>query len=171
MSAHTRLLARPRRIRGFTLIETIIAIVIISAAGISILGVLSATATRSAEAGVRTQAVAIASAYLEEVLSKAWIDPGGGPELGRQDFDNVGDYNSNAFLPVADQFGNAVPGLGAYAVQVRVFNNVAMGAGANAINDARRIQVTVRTPTESTVIMNGYRTRYASRLVYDRFDP
>lgn len=159
------------RSRGFTLVETIVAIVIISAASASILGVLSATAARSAEAGVRTQAVSIANAYLEEILSKAWIDPGGGPELGRADFDNVGDYNSNAFFPVADQFGNAVPGLGGYTVRVRVFNNAAIGGSPNAVPDARRIEVTVRTPTGSTVVMNGYRTRYASRLAYDSFDP
>lgn len=169
MSAHPRAASLRPRARGFTLIETIVAIVVISAAGVSILGVLAATATRSAEAGVRTQAISIASAYLEEILSKAWIDPDGAAEVGRQNFDNVGDYNSNAFLPAANQFGNPIAGLNGYTVRVLV-NNATIGAGANAINDALRIEVTVRTPTGSTVVVNGYRTRYASRLVYD-FNP
>lgn len=162
--------SQSRRARGFTLIETTIAIVIISVAGVSILGLLSATAMRSAEAGVRTQAIAIAGAYLEEILSKAYNDPGGGPEAGRLDFDDVRDYDANAFLPVADQFGNAIAGLGAYAVRVRVFNNAAIGAGAN-VAVGRRIEVTVRTPTGSTAVVNGYRMPYGSRLVYDSFAP
>lgn len=158
------------RNRGFTLIETIIAIVVIAASVTAVLGLLSSISLRSAEAALRTQSLAVAAAYLEEVLSKAYADPGGGPEAGRQDFDDVRDYHSNAFSPVADQWGAAVAGLNGYAVRVRVFDNVALGAAPNAAV-GRRIEVTVRSPAGAAVVLNGYRFPYASNVAYEDLGP
>ena len=59
------------RERGATLIELIISIVVISIAASAVLGLLSGSVGRSADAMVMAQAVSIAEAYLEEISLKS----------------------------------------------------------------------------------------------------
>ena len=56
---------------GVTLIELVIAIVIIAIAATAILGTFATTVGQSADPMIRHQAVAIAEAYLEEISLKA----------------------------------------------------------------------------------------------------
>ena len=69
MTRSVRIAARQR---GATLVELIIAIVVVAIAVTSVLGLLSAISVRSAGAMTSTQAASIASAYLDEALSKAY---------------------------------------------------------------------------------------------------
>ena len=66
-----------RRQAGTTLIEVVIAIVIISIAVSAVLMALTMTVGYSADPMIRHQAVAIAEAYLEEITLKAFVDPDG----------------------------------------------------------------------------------------------
>ena len=68
---------RGHRERGATLIELVISIVVIAIAASAVLGVLSSTVGRSADAMVLSQGVAIAEAYLEEISLKPYDDPDG----------------------------------------------------------------------------------------------
>ena len=66
-----------RRPHGFTLIELIVFIVIVSVALAGVLTVLNVTAKSSADPMIRKQALAIAEAVLEEVMLQpfTWCDP------------------------------------------------------------------------------------------------
>jgi MSHA pilin protein MshD len=110
---------RRRRQRGFTLVESIVFIVIIAIAVGGLLGVFNVANRGSADPVQRKQAQMIAEALLEEVMlaRMTWCDPGAGnydeatsaatcaangataegwgPEAGNaRPFDNVNDYVS-----------------------------------------------------------------------------
>ena len=85
---------------------------------------------------------------------------------GTTPFDNVNDYNGLAGTP-ANVDGTAISGLGAYSVSVSVAAAALAGSSATvAANDAfgrpqsLRVTVTVTGPG-TTVVLDGYRTRYA----------
>jgi MSHA pilin protein MshD len=147
-----------RRERGATLIELVIAIVVIAIAVTSVLGLLSSIAVRSAGAMGATQAASIASAYLDEALSKFFQDPDG-PEAGRQNFDDVMDYNFTD-AGVRDANGALVPGLDQYTVQITA-TSVALGA----VPDAVRVDVRVTAPNGNVTRLSGFRTNYTGQVV------
>jgi MSHA pilin protein MshD len=155
-STHT---IRPgRQQRGVTLVELVIAIVVVSIAVTAVLGVLSTASANSAEALVRTQAVAIGNAYLEEALLKPFDDPDGADgEPTRVDFDDVDDYNGLNDDGAHDQLSNALAGLGAYQVQMSVVSGTLGGLPAT---DVKRVDVIVRHAADTTLLFTGYRTRY-----------
>ena len=66
MSVHS---SHPQK--GATLVEVVISIVVIAVAVTAVLGVLSTTVGRSADALIVTQAVSVANAYLEEISLKS----------------------------------------------------------------------------------------------------
>lgn len=145
--------------RGATLIELIIAITVIAIAVTAVLGLLSAISVRSAGAMSSTQAASIASAYLDEALSKAYQDPDGIIEAGRANFDDVRDYN---FVDngARDANGNPVPGLGQYTVQI-----TAVAAALGAVPNAIRIDVQVTAPNGRVTLLTGFRTSYAGQVL------
>ncbi len=61
--------------RGFTLIELIIFIVVVSAGLAGILAVMDTTVKSSADPMVRKQAMALAESILEEIMAKEYCDP------------------------------------------------------------------------------------------------
>jgi MSHA pilin protein MshD len=149
---------RGRRESGATLIELIIAIVVISIAASAVLGVLSSTVGRSADAMVLSQAVSIAEAYLEEISLKSFADPDGvDGEAMRASFDDVDDYNGLVDLGARDQFGTALAPLSQYTVTVTVGATTAL-AGVPGV-DAERIDVRVSYPGNGIVALTGYKTR------------
>lgn len=154
----------PRRVAGrgreagVTLVELVVAIAIVAIAATTVLGAMSAITGRSADAMVQQQAVAIAQAYLEEILQRPVADPDGTePEAGRGSFDDVGDYAGLADSGAHDQFGNAVTGLSDYQVSVAVAQSAALTG--IAAGSARRVDVTVTNGAVS-VTLSGYRTAY-----------
>ena len=76
--------------RGATLVELIVAIVIIGVALAGVLMVFMRNTGASADPLIWHQATAIAEAYLEEALTKNFTV---GPGNTRQTFDDVLDYN------------------------------------------------------------------------------
>jgi MSHA pilin protein MshD len=147
-----------RRARGATLVELVIAIVVISIAVTAVLGLLSTIAVRSAGAMGATQSASIASAYLEEALSKAFQDPNG-PEAGRMNFDDVMDYNFTD-VGARDTTGALVPGLDQYTVQITAAS-VALGAEPNVV----RVDVRVTAPNGNVTRLSGFRTNYTGQVV------
>lgn len=149
---------RGRREVGATLIELIIAIVVISIAASAVLGVLSRTVGRSADAMVLSQAVSIAEAYLEEITLRPFVDPDGvDGEVARASFDDVDDYNGLVDSGARNQFGAALAALSQYTVTVTVAASTALTGVPGA--DAERIDVRVTYPGNGTVLLTSYRTR------------
>lgn len=91
-----------------------------------------------------------------------------GPEAGETrtgttPFDNVSDYNGFSIGPgITDLAGVAIPGLEAYSASVAVANQ-AVGAVPSA--DGLLITVTATGPSSTTVVLHGYRVRYAPNAV------
>jgi len=177
------------RQRGFSLIETVIFIVVLGI-GIAGLAVLYNQLTlASVDPLVRKQAVAIASSLMEEIQLRPFTfcdpddpavfsatgpgdcgtaegigDEGGETRYGLTFFDNVSDY---AALPdmigsIQDITGATITGLTGYSAQVRI---AAAGGDFPAATipaaEALRITVTVTGPANTQVVLQGYRLRYA----------
>lgn len=143
---------------GVTLIELVVSIVIVAIAASAVLGVLSRSAGRSADAMIMAQAVSIAEAYLEEISLKAYADPDGvDGEASRQDFDDVDDYNGLVDTGARNQFGAAIAALSRYTVSVTVGSSAALSSVPSG--DALRVDVRVTYSPNVTVALSGYRTR------------
>lgn len=147
------------RQQGVTLVELIVAITIVAIAATTILGTMATVASRSADAMVQQQAIAIGQAYLDEILQRWVVDPNGTPpDTGRGSWDLVDQYNGLSDVGAHDQFGNAIAALSAYNVSVSVVASTALaGVPAGA---ARRIDVTVTRAPNVSVLLSGYRTGY-----------
>jgi MSHA pilin protein MshD len=149
---------RAHRESGATLVELVISIVVISIAASAVLGVLSTTVGRSADAMALSQAVAIAEAYLEEISLKPFADPDGvDGEGARPAFDDVDDYDGLVDNGARDQFGSALAPLAQYTVTVTVTPSGALAGVPMA--DAERIDVRVTYPGNGVVALSGYKTR------------
>lgn len=175
-----------RRQHGLTLIELIVFIVIVGVALAGVLTVLNHTVRHSADPLIRKQALAIAEAMMEEVLSQpfTWCDPddpnaatatgpggctvaeGIGVETvaGNTDtrpsnttpFDNVSDYDGLTTTANIAGGGTAV-----YTASVTVAGTALNGiAGSESL----LVTVTVTAPGE-TVQLQGYRTRHSPNLL------
>lgn len=138
---------------GVTLIELVVAIVIIGVALAGIVLAFNTTVTASADPVVEQQAISIAQAYIEEVSSKAYADPDG-TNAGetRATFDDIDDYKGLHDAGARDQTGATIPGLGDYDVRVFVDEGAMLnGAGA------KRITVTVSHAGITAIKLSTYR--------------
>ena len=94
-----------------------------------------------------------------------------GPEAGETrysattPYDNVSDYNTFSMIGILDLTGAPITGLGSYTASVTVVNQA---LGAIPATDSVLITVTVLGPpgTNTTVVLDGYRVRYAPNAVY-----
>jgi MSHA pilin protein MshD len=133
----------------------IVVIVVIAIVAVALFGVFTTGVARSADPMLRMQAVAIAQGYLEEAMLKAFIDPDeaetGCEEAGRALYDDVLDYACVNESP-SDQFGNTLPGLGAYTVSMTV--------NASALLGMHEIIVSVANGGQTLITLTGYRANY-----------
>ena len=134
-----------KRARGFTLIELVIAIVVLSTIGITMVGLLAFISRTSAEGLTSTQSAIIANAYLQEILSQ---------EFSGSD-DDIDGYDGRVDTGARDGAGNTISGLENYRVQIAVQHvSVLPGVPASA---TRLVTVTVTDPMGDTVALSGVR--------------
>ena len=152
---------------GFTLIELVIALVVIGLAAGALYGALGAIAGHSADPMLAEQANAIARAYMEEITAKPFVDPSlaatapacAGPVEVRAQMNNICDYNGLADIGAHDQSGQAIPALSAYEIKVSVTPNYAWQGLPPA--DVLRIDITViAQATGLQTVTTAIRTRY-----------
>ena len=154
---------------GFTLVELIVIIVVISVVVAALLGVFTSGVRNSADPMLRMQAIAIAQGYLEEALLKEYADPQsetgtceeGALPANRSSYDDAQDYACiNDATGARDQFGNLIADLADYNVVVNV-NTVTLG-GAGQQANAREVIVMVTHDSLSAinVTLTGYRAQY-----------
>ena len=145
---------RLRSQSGVTLVELVIAMVVISIALGGVLLVFNFTVARSADPMLQHQAIAIAEAYLEEVLLRPYDGPS--DVSARANFNMAEDYATLPAHAPADQNGTAIGALAAYTVQVAVAN-ATLGTPTVA---AKKIDVRVTHPSGIDLTLTGYRTDY-----------
>ena len=162
-----------RAARGFTLVEVVIAIVVIAAALTGLFVVMTQTTAKSADPMIVTQAHAIAEAYLEEILLRPYADPSPlGSEAGetRATFDDVDDYDAlvangclatTAACPVlgscaCDQFGNPLAALAGYTVAVSVTTTTLNGEPAKLAT----VSVGYAAQPQLGASLSGYRANF-----------
>jgi MSHA pilin protein MshD len=144
--------------RGFTLVEMLVAIVVIGVGLAGVLMALSATTRGSADPLVQRQMQAIAEEMLEEIQLKPYAPavhtaPAG---CARDTFNDIADYHGYTRTGICAVDGTAIPELAGYAVSVSVAAGTLGGVAA-----ARRISVTVTRGGESLTLV-GWRTDFAS---------
>ena len=152
---------------GTTLIELVVSLLVISIAITGTLVAISRATLHSADPVIEYQSSAIAHAYLEEILLKAYYDPdlgaGGGacppPEATRDLFDNVCDYAGIDDMGAEDQDATPVPGLGAYRVRVSVDTASTLNDLAGSA-DVLRVDVRVTHAPLVDLSLTGYRARF-----------
>lgn len=157
----------PRRSRGLTLIELVVAITLIGVVGGALVASFGWLSGRGVDPLMQRQALAVAESMLGEVMAQgvAVSDPdggadGAGPEAGesRTDganpFDHVNDYDGFDQTGVTTLDGSAVPGLGAYRVRVSVSPQA---VGGMAADQGWWVEVTVDDPAGRAVVLAAWR--------------
>ena len=143
---------------GFTLVEMIIAIVIISVGLAGVLMAFNTTVKSSADPLIHKQMLAVTEEMMEEILLKPYAPaPGTISGCNRANADDVSDYNGYS-QPVCDIDGTAVTGLSSYTVSVAVDSSASLGTLSI---DVKKVTVTVTQGGESLNLI-GWRTDYAS---------
>ena len=147
-----------RYARGFTLIELIIFIVVISVGLAGIMVVINTVVASSADPLIRKQSVSIAESMLAEILLKDYTNPEEGYTGSiRSLFDDVNDYAGySTSAGILDQSGLPVPGLTSYNFlpPIRVTATADLPGVA-----AYRVTVSVTGPL-GVVSLSGYRGSY-----------
>ncbi len=150
---------------GITLVETLVSIVILSIAFVSVVSLLTGSVTNSATPMLREQAVSLAESYLETVLLHPYIDPNEadtgtceeGDDTFRAVYDDVNDFDCILDNDGArDQLGLVIAGLAGYNVDVETQTTTLNGATAQQID----VVVTHDGLTSLTVSLTGYRVDY-----------
>lgn len=176
-------LAQIKSQRGFTLIETIIVIVMVGAlmAGMTVMFVENVG--NSHKPYLRQKALAVANAYMDEIYTKRWNDNtpiGGGcvvtasaacltagapavVAIGddgetRATYDDVDDYHGLNQSP-QNSSGVAMPDYSGFTVAVSVTQPGANWNGAAAA-DVRLIKVDVTSSANETISVSAYRTNH-----------
>lgn len=170
------------RQRGFSLIETILVIVLLGVAVAGIAAMFLNNVAKSHEPYLRQRALAVATAFMDEILRKRWDDNtplGGGcvntgtalcstgpapagmgtEEAQRADWDDIDDYNAiGNQSPPQDSSGAAMPGYEGFVVSV----SVTQPGDWNGIPaaDVKRIEVQVTSNNGETIALSAYRVNF-----------
>lgn len=143
---------------GFTLVELVVAIVVIAVAISGVLLAMNYATGRSADPMIQNQAVAIGEAYLEEILLRpCGVDATPG-ETDRTLFDNLADYANLPDSKVRDQNGALIPLLDPYAVTVTL-TAAAIGPGGSTA-PGTEVAVRVTRPGGVDLTLRGWCVDY-----------
>ena len=151
-----------RKSVGFTLIEVIVTIVVLSIAATAIMSMFTNTIRTSADPMIQQQALSVAEAYMEEIQQKPFNDPGGGSgETARAAFDDVSDYGTLINATIDDQNGVAISDLSDYSVTVTITSVTDVNELNGIISpDALRIRISIDHSVLDPIVLHGYRTNY-----------
>ena len=147
---------------GFTLIESLIASVVLAIAVVGIAGALGASFKQTTVLDNDAAAIAIARALLEEVASKPFASSTASSKasagnLDRTTYTNVADYHGyhdqSTFTTLAG--GTLDVGTGySRSVTYTVPASVTVGSTTKSLNDFGRITVTVSSPSGRNVTVS-----------------
>lgn len=159
---------------GITLIELVLAIVILSVGMVGVISAFSMVVGSSADPMVRKQMLAIAEQMMEEVSLQPFTPAAPvqantpGPCASRAAFNDVLDYhNLQTTGGVCDMDGTAILPLAAYNVGVTVDQTAALttASGTGNLSGGTVYQITVTvTHGGETLTLTGWRANYAAGL-------
>lgn len=148
-----------RHARGVSLLEVMVAIVVIGAGLAGVLSAFHAATRPSADPVLHKQMLALAEEMMEEILLRPYASAANAAPAGcaRDTFNDVADYHGYASgsAPCTVD-GTPVSALAGYTVSVTVQAGTLSGVAA-----ARRITVTVTHGSDSVSLV-GWRTDHAS---------
>lgn len=151
-----------KRMAGVTLVELVIAIVIVSVALAGLVAVFTRVTRASADPVVTQQMLAIGESLIEEIMLKPFtIDPT--PATSRADFNDIRDFDPKddaldgyATTGIRNIDGDPIPGLESYNVAVRI-NAAGVALTSVPAGDALRVRVTVTHGAER-LELNAWKT-------------
>ncbi len=165
--------------KGFTLMETIISIIIVAVAVVGILSVIYNVTQKGINPVMELKACELGQAMLDEIMLKRWDEDtplGGGHidvalanigtetgETNREDFDDVDDYDGysdgTSNEPLKDEAGNVLTGFTGFSRSVTVTFEKPTGAPAGIdTNNYKKITVKVTLPTGEEINFVSYKT-------------
>lgn len=150
-----------RKAYGFTLIELVLAVLVIAVSVIGTLMAFNTSIRSSADPMILQQATSIGKSYLEEILAKRFTGavpcvPGG----SRANFTTVCEYHNLTDNGARNQLDQAIAGLENYTVNVTVNTGGVSLGGLASGTEVVRVDVSVSNPSISTLTFSGYRTDY-----------
>ncbi|MBT4963029.1 MAG: type II secretion system protein [Francisellaceae bacterium] len=151
-----------RNSQAFTLVETVMGIVIISIAMTGTLLAFQIVTRSSADPMIYQQATSIGKSYIEEVASRSYptILPCPVPPVGgRSVYENICDYNNLTDIGARDQNGQAITGLENYTVNVAFDTTTAALGLLTPGTQVIRIDVTVSHTSIPNLLFSTYRTQ------------
>jgi MSHA pilin protein MshD len=144
------------RMAGVTLVELVVAMVIVGVALAGLVSVYNRASIASTDPLITQQMLAIGETMMEEVMLKPYVGNNVREAL-RAQYDELDDYTSYAKQAVTDVDGNAVAGLERYQIGVTVGTAPQTLPGV-ATTDVKRIVVTVWNGNQN-LVLTGWRTR------------
>ena len=152
-----------RKNKGFTLIELIVSMVVISVSLVGTLLAFDAATKTSGKPVVTHQLVSIARSYAEEVLTKEFPTtlPCPSPPASRLNYTNICDYNNLTDNGVKDHTGASVSGLEKYNVSVSLDTATASLSTLTSGTEVVRIDISVNLDGEiGGTNLSVYKTKY-----------
>lgn len=144
--------------RGFSLLELLLAIIVL---GVGLAGVLLAfnqSVAASADPLVRKQMLSVAEEMMDEIRLRSFTAVASAAPAGcaRSAFNDIDDYNGYNQASICDIEGNAIASLSSFGVAVAVVDVVLPNGVA-----AKRITVSVSLAGQPPMTLVGYRTGWA----------
>lgn len=166
---------------GFTLIETIIVIVLVGAMMAGMTSLFMNNIGNSHRPFLRERALAVAHAFMDEIQHKRWneatplgggcVNAGASCATGpaaiaigtdgdtRATYDDIDDYNGLSQTPPQNSAGVDMPGYGGFTVNVSVTQPAGVWNTIPAA-DVRLITVSVTSPGNETIAISAYRVNF-----------
>ncbi|QEP42883.1 type II secretion system protein [Ectothiorhodospiraceae bacterium BW-2] len=159
---------------GFSLIESVIFIVIVGIAITGTVTLFTTNVSHSHEPLLRQKAISLANMYMDEILRKKWNEatPNGGGRVAAGDivaigddgdsraaYDDIDDYHNLSDNPPKDQTGTDLNDFSGYSVTVSVTEPSSAWHSIPAA-DVRKIEVSVTTPMSETISLVAYRSNF-----------
>ncbi|MDI1348583.1 prepilin-type N-terminal cleavage/methylation domain-containing protein [Aquabacterium sp.] len=145
--------------QGFTIIEMVVAIVVIGVGVAGLLSAFSMSVRNSADPMQVKQSQVVADEIMEEILLKPYSSTTTSSSVGcaRNQYYDVAAYNGYTTTgKICDVDGVAIAALNGYSLKVDV-----VAATLNGVAAARKITVTVTKGADNYILV-GWRTDYAS---------
>ncbi|MCK4661090.1 MAG: PKD domain-containing protein [Phycisphaerae bacterium] len=155
---------------GFTLVEAVISIVIVSVMLVAALNTVGAARTSKYKLAERSRALLLAQGLMAEILQQPYEDADVadnlGPETGedggtRANFDDVDDYADWIASPPQNRNGTTIPSADDYehVVEVRWIDPADLSSTSDTPTGVKRIKVVVKRGGREIVKLFAYRTR------------